>query len=89
MTNQGIKIGESEFQPSEIDWQSARDLALRYTFLIKPGVERGYIGTVAELPGVVADGNTSDECSRHLRSLLQYVLATYLHDGETPPPPGV
>lgn len=76
-----------EFTPTPAQLKRARQLMAGYTFVIQPDGEGAYIGSTSELPGVIVDGETPDQCARNLTSTLETVIATYLADGETPPTP--
>lgn len=76
-----------EFLPSPGLLKRAQRHMSTYTFVIRPNGEGGYVGTTMELPGVFGDGETFDECARHLQFAVETVVATYLADGVAPPPP--
>ncbi len=76
-----------EFSPSAALVKKARQQLARYSFVIQPDKEGGFIGSATELPGVIADGDTLDECARNLSFALETVIASYLADGQSPPQP--
>ena len=77
----------SEFQPSAAIVKKARQQLAKYSFIIQPDGEGGFIGSATELPGVLADGDTLDECARNLSFALETAIASYLADGQSPPEP--
>jgi predicted RNase H-like HicB family nuclease len=77
----------NEFQPSAALLKKARHQLARYTFVIQPDNDGGFVGSATELPGVLADGDTLDECARNLSFALETVIASYLADGQSPPEP--
>jgi predicted RNase H-like HicB family nuclease len=46
----------------------------------------GYVGSVAEMPGVIGEGPTADECVRSTRHALLGAAALLLKAGHSPPP---
>ena len=76
-----------EFRPSPAIIRQARKIMGRYSVVIEPDPTGGFLGTTRELPGAVADGATLAECARRLDFALETVIASYLADGEPPPPP--
>ena len=76
-----------EFQPSDALLKRARKHLAGYYFLIEPDAGGGFVGSATELPGVLAEGETLDECARNLSFALETVVASYLVDGEAPPTP--
>jgi len=74
-----------EFKPSPAIIKKARQHLANYSFVIQPDGEGGFTGSSTELPGVLADGDTLDECARNLSFALETVIASYLADGELPP----
>jgi predicted RNase H-like HicB family nuclease len=77
----------TEFAPSPAIVKRARQLQAQYSVALKPDGDGGYIGTCAELPGVLADGRTLDACARNLAFAMETVVATYLVEGRSPPTP--
>ncbi|MGA2499520.1 MAG: type II toxin-antitoxin system HicB family antitoxin [Tepidisphaeraceae bacterium] len=65
-----------------------RDLAARYQAVI--WFEDGeYYGHGLEIPGVMEDGKTADECFRKVRESMAECVAPTLEMGQTPPVPQV
>src|SRR5450755_2035333 len=77
--------GNREFRPSPAIVKKARQVLSGYSFVIQPDGEGGFVGSATELPGVLADGGTLDECARNLSFALETVIASYLADGQSPP----
>ncbi len=75
------------FRPSLSVLKQARKHLSLYSFAIEPDSEGGFIGYASELPGVIADGDTLDECARNLTFALETTIASYLADGQSPPAP--
>src|SRR5262245_5371579 len=66
--------------------ERARQIASAYQIIIRP--EDGeYYGRGLELPGVMDDGRTPDECVEKTREAMVVMVAYMLEKGETPPPP--
>ena len=76
-----------EFDPSPALIKRARRQMARYHFNIEPDGDGGFVGSATELPGVLADGSTLDECARNLAFALETAIASYLADGQSPPSP--
>ena len=76
-----------EFNPSPALLKRARGWLTRYHINIEPDGDGGFVGSAAELPGVLADGSTLDDCARNLAFALETVIASYLADGQPPPSP--
>ena len=67
-------------------WKRAEALAARYRIVIWH--EDGeYYGRGLELPFVLNDGTTPDNCVRAVREILATTVAAMLERGETPPAP--
>ena len=65
-------------------WKRAEALAARYRIVIWH--EDGeYYGRGLELPFVLNDGTTPDNCVRAVREILATTVAAMLERGETPP----
>lgn len=62
-------------------------IAEGYRLLLEPNEEVGFIGRAIELPNVLADGATPDECVRSTREALTTTVATMLETGQRPPTP--
>ena len=78
---------KTEFRPSAALIKKARQHLAHYSFVIQPAGDGGFAGSVNELPGVIADGQTHDQCARNLSFALETVIASYLNDGQSPPKP--
>lgn len=64
----------------------ARDIAAEYQIILQ--FEDGaYYGRGLELPYVMNDGRTPDECVRKTREILTTAVAHMLENGEVPPAP--
>jgi predicted RNase H-like HicB family nuclease len=64
----------------------ARDVANGYQIILH--FEDGrYYGRGLELPHVMNDGTTPDECVENTRDILTTAVAYMLETGEVPPPP--
>ena len=64
----------------------AQDLAQRYQIVLQ--MEDGeYFGRGLELPTVMGDGKTAEQCVKNTREALVVTVAYLLEEGETPPPP--
>jgi len=67
-------------------WKRAQALAARYRIVIWH--EDGeYYGRGLELPFVLNDGTTPDNCVKAVRDILATTVAAMMERGETPPPP--
>jgi predicted RNase H-like HicB family nuclease len=69
-------------------WRRAMDLARRYQ-VVMWSEDGEYYARGLELPGVMADGKTPDQCMEQTRAALAAAVATLLEDGEVPPPPAL
>jgi predicted RNase H-like HicB family nuclease len=65
----------------------ARDIANKYRIVLEPDENCGYVGTSLEMPGVMGDGTTPDECVKHVRGGLVVGVAYLLEKGQEPPAP--
>ena len=65
----------------------ATEVASKYTIMLQPDSDLGYIGRGVEFPYAMDEGRTPDECVRKTRSALVAAVATMLENGELPPPP--
>ena len=63
----------------------ARRIATDYRIIIERDPDGGYIGTSIELPGIVGDGETAEECHRSTRELLAAAVVALIQDGQLPP----
>jgi predicted RNase H-like HicB family nuclease len=68
-------------------WRKAREIASRYSLVLEPEPEVGYVGSALELPNVFADGRTPDACVKETLNALTGVVARLLELGKTPPVP--
>ena len=60
---------------------------IRYTVLIHPDQEAGgFYATVPAIPGVVGQGETTEEALEDVRVSLLFTLESMLEDGEEIPP---
>jgi len=67
--------------------QRAREIAEQYAVILQPDPELGYLGRGLELPLVMDDGKTPDECIRKTREAFVAAVATMLETGHIPPAP--
>jgi predicted RNase H-like HicB family nuclease len=65
--------------------EKARQIASGYRFILRPSDNLGYVGRTLELPLVLADGRTPEECLRATMFAVQTAIATMLESGQTPP----
>ena len=65
----------------------AWSVASRYTVIVEPSSEIGFLGSAFELPGVSADGPTQEKCAANTVEALVDVVATMLENGDVPPKP--
>ena len=65
----------------------ARRIAHQYRLILEPEPEVGFIGRSIELPSVLADGESADECVAATREALEVAVATLLESGASPPAP--
>jgi predicted RNase H-like HicB family nuclease len=64
----------------------ARELSTRYQVVLQ--LEEGeYFGHCLELPLVMGDGKSADDCVQSVREALKATLAFMLEKGEKPPAP--
>jgi len=66
----------------------AAALARRYRILLVPDEDTGFLGYIAELPGVMADGRSAEQCVTATQFAAQLVVETMLEEGKVPPLPG-
>jgi len=67
--------------------KQAREIVARYSVIIQPDPELGYLGRGLEFPFAMDDGRTPDECVTNTRKAMVAAVATMLEKGETPPSP--
>lgn len=68
-------------------WKQAEDIAAHYSILVEPDRELGFFGTGVEMPGVMADGKSAEECITNLRNAMVLAVATLLELKKAPPSP--
>jgi len=64
----------------------AREVAIRYRIVLTR-VDDEYFGQVLEMPGVMNDGKTPDQCIAKTVEILTTAIATLLEQGQVPPSP--
>lgn len=62
----------------------AREIAAGYSIVIEAGGS-GFLGRSFEMPGVLADGASPEECAKAMSRALELTVATMLELGERPP----
>lgn len=62
-------------------------LARRYSLVIEPESELGYVGRTLEMPMVMSDGASVEACVRAVLQATSATIATMLELGEEPPVP--
>jgi len=78
------KAIDRPFDPSIL--RQAKELSTHYQVVLQ--LEDGeYFGHCLELPLVMGNGKTADECVKSVREALQVTLAYMLEKGEKPPAP--
>ncbi len=65
----------------------AREIASRYSLILEPEPQVGYVGSAMELPNVFADGASPDRCVKETLAALTGVVARMIELGQTPPAP--
>jgi predicted RNase H-like HicB family nuclease len=66
-------------------WEVVKGAVYCRHVAISPDEEGGYCGTVPDLPGVVAEGDTPEETYARLAESLREVLRTYAQQGMAVP----
>jgi len=66
--------------------ERAREIASHYRVVIE-AAESQFVGWSLEMPGVLAEGSTAEECVKEVYKALEFTVATLLDDGEHPPIP--
>ena len=79
------KSDPKAFHASQESLASARQALAEYTFLIEPHEELGYVGSAVELPAVMANGTSRDECVANLEFALETALAAMAEAGKPLP----
>lgn len=64
---------------------NARHIAAGYRYILRPSESLGYVGRTLELPLVLADGPTPEDCLQATKFAVETAIATMLERGETPP----
>jgi predicted RNase H-like HicB family nuclease len=79
-----LKVIDRPFEPAIL--RRAKKIADAYHIILH--FEDGeYYGRGLEMPNVMNDGKTPDECVRNTREMLRTAIAFMLEEGQTPPPP--
>ena len=65
----------------------ARVLAQPYARVLVPGEDGYYTATIAELPGVIAEGRTAEEALRRVDEAFAGAVESLLEHGDPVPPP--
>ena len=78
----GKKVSDP-FRPTIL--QKAREIVRHYKLIIEKSDHLGYLGSSVEMPTVLADGATPDQCYRATQEALSVAVATMLEAGQTPP----
>ncbi len=73
------------FDPAVL--KNAARIASHYTVLVSPEPDVGYLGRILEMPYVMADGKTRNECSDQTLEAATTVVASMIERGEAPPAP--
>jgi predicted RNase H-like HicB family nuclease len=66
-------------------FNEARRVVSSYRLILELDEGLGYVGSSVEVPTVMADGKTPDECVRATREALAVAVATMLEMGRRPP----
>jgi predicted RNase H-like HicB family nuclease len=64
----------------------AREIAAHYRVAIEAAGSE-FVGWSLEMPGVLAEGSTPEECVKEMYKALEFTVATLLAEGERPPTP--
>ena len=84
--NSSPKRVDRPFAPAVL--RAAREIADSYQIILH--FEDGeYYGRGLEMPHVMNDGRTPDECVRKTRDILTTAIAQMLETGQTPPSPAM
>ncbi len=65
----------------------AQSIADAYKLILEQDESGDYVGSALEMPLVMADGKTPNECVRQVRQALAAAVATLLESGQSPPAP--
>ena len=68
-------------------WRRASKIAAEYRLIIEPEPDVGYLGRTAELPYVMADGDTIEACVSETIEATIAAVAAMLEQDERPPTP--
>ncbi len=87
------KASSDRFQLAHLlDEESQQSLALRivsgYRFIVELDETYGFVGRMIEMPGVVAEGKSADECIEKLRTQALDEVARIVREGQRPPVAG-
>ena len=78
------KAIDRPFDPTVL--RKARDIANSYQIILH-SEDGDYYGRGLEMPQVMNDGKTPDECVEKTREILTTAIAYMLENGEVPPSP--
>lgn len=67
--------------------KKAREIVSQYRLLIQPAEQLGFTGRTVEMPGVLGDGKTHEECVRSTLMAAETAVAVLLEREEKPPNP--
>ncbi len=68
-------------------WAKAVEIAKTYSLVIEPDPDVGYFGRTIEMPLVMGDGKTPDQCVAQVLEASAAAIATMLEAGQRPPSP--
>jgi predicted RNase H-like HicB family nuclease len=68
-------------------WKRAEEIASRYSVIVQPEAEVGFLGRGVEFPNAHGDGVTEEACIRDTREAMTLVTAYMLEEGQIPPSP--
>jgi len=69
-------------------WAKAQDIAVQYQIVVR--LEDGhYFGRGVEMPTVMGDGKTADQCVKNTHEALVLAVAYMLEKDEVPPAPAM
>src|SRR4051812_22991531 len=74
-------------QASQGTIAAARQAMREYTFLIEPDEELGFVGSAMEMPTVMSDGRSRNECVADLEFALETALGAMVEQGKPLPDP--
>lgn len=67
--------------------RSAQRIAASYRLVLQPEPGLGYVGRTLEMPLVMSDGKSVEQCARSVLDATTLAVATILEKGERPPQP--